>query len=197
MKIGTKSVLFGAHCFFLHPWFVAWAWFKLYGWENVYIGWQHNTEPAIHVQQMTSLRDPRLWLAFFIHDLGYWGKPNMDGEEGEYHPLWAATLMLNWFGPVWYWFMLLHSRFLAKAVCCTPSALCWADKLALSVTPWWLYLPMVKMTGEIREYRSRQMDGERDAGVLTHGSTMTDKEWVIHMQGFCRTLALGQIHAPA
>jgi hypothetical protein len=31
MKIGTKSVLFGAHCFFLHPWFVAAAWWRLYG----------------------------------------------------------------------------------------------------------------------------------------------------------------------
>ena len=31
MKIGTKSVLAEALCFFLHPWFVALAWRKLYG----------------------------------------------------------------------------------------------------------------------------------------------------------------------
>ena len=31
MKIGTKSVLAGARCFFLHPWFVALAWWKLCG----------------------------------------------------------------------------------------------------------------------------------------------------------------------
>lgn len=31
MSIGTKSVLFGAHCFFLHPLFVALAWARLYG----------------------------------------------------------------------------------------------------------------------------------------------------------------------
>jgi len=64
MKVGTKSVLFGAHCFFLHPWFVAAAWWKLYGFPF----------------------DLRLWVAFFCHDLGYLGKPNMDGPEGETHP---------------------------------------------------------------------------------------------------------------
>jgi hypothetical protein len=31
MRIGTKCVLAGAHCFFLSPWFVALAWWKLYG----------------------------------------------------------------------------------------------------------------------------------------------------------------------
>lgn len=51
MKTGTKSVLFGAHCFFIHPLFVALAWWKLFGFP-----W-----------------DPRLWVAFFVHDLGYWG----------------------------------------------------------------------------------------------------------------------------
>jgi hypothetical protein len=55
MKVGTKSVLFGAHCFLIHPFFVAAAWIKLYGFP-----W-----------------DPRLWIAFFVHDLGYFGKPNI------------------------------------------------------------------------------------------------------------------------
>ena len=71
MKIGTKSVLFGAHCFFLHPWFVAAAWWKLYGFP-----W-----------------DPRLWVAFFVHDIGYLGKPNMDGPEGERHVEVGARIM--------------------------------------------------------------------------------------------------------
>jgi hypothetical protein len=31
MRIGTKGVLAGAHCFFLHPWFVALTWWKLCG----------------------------------------------------------------------------------------------------------------------------------------------------------------------
>jgi hypothetical protein len=71
MKIGTKSVLFGAHGFFLHPLFVALAWWKLYGFPF----------------------DPRLWLAFTLHDLGYIGKPNIDGPEGEEHPTFGARVM--------------------------------------------------------------------------------------------------------
>jgi hypothetical protein len=31
MTIGTRSVLYGAHCAVLHPWFLAVAWSKLYG----------------------------------------------------------------------------------------------------------------------------------------------------------------------
>src|SRR5258708_5910867 len=71
MTIGTKSILFGAHQFLIHPWFVAAAWWKLYGFPF----------------------DPRLWVAFFVHDLGYWGKPNMDGAEGETHVELGANIM--------------------------------------------------------------------------------------------------------
>src|SRR3990167_10895950 len=52
LTIGTKSVLFGAHQFLIHPWFVAWAWWKLYGFPF----------------------DPRLWVAFYVHDIGCLGK---------------------------------------------------------------------------------------------------------------------------
>ncbi len=65
MRVGTKSVLFGAHCFFIHPFFVARGWWALYG-----CPW-----------------DPRLWVAFFVHDLGYVGSHDMDGPEGESHVL--------------------------------------------------------------------------------------------------------------
>ena len=61
MNVGTRSLLFGVHQFAIHPWFVAAAWWRLYGFPF----------------------DPRLWVAFFVHDLGYWGKPNMDGAEGD------------------------------------------------------------------------------------------------------------------
>ena len=91
MTVGTKSVLYGAHCFFLHPWFVAAAWWKLYGFP-----W-----------------DPRLWVAFFVHDLGYLGKPNMDGPEGERHVELGAQIM-SVFGLEWANFSLYHSRFIAK-----------------------------------------------------------------------------------
>ena len=76
MKVGTKSVLFGAHCFLIHPFFVAAAWWKLYGFP-----W-----------------DPRCWAAFFLHDIGYLGKPNMDGIEGERHVLLGGRIMGCLFG---------------------------------------------------------------------------------------------------
>ena len=130
MKIGTKSVLFGAHCFFLHPWFVAWGWWKLYGFPF----------------------DPRLWVAFAVHDFGYFGKPNMDGKEGEAHVEFGAKVMAFIFGQKWGDFCRYHSRFYAKKDGRNPSLLCIADKLAITLTPAWLYLPMVNWTGEIKEY---------------------------------------------
>ena len=59
MKVGTKSVIFGVHSILIHPFFVAWAWWKLFGFP-----W-----------------DPRLWVAFFVHDLGYLAKPNVESLE--------------------------------------------------------------------------------------------------------------------
>ena len=53
MKVGTKSVIGGAHCFLLHPFYVAWGWNRLFGFP-----W-----------------DPRLWFAFVLHDIGYVGPP--------------------------------------------------------------------------------------------------------------------------
>jgi len=75
MRVGTKSVLFGAHCFLLHSFFVAAAWWTLYGFP----------------------RDLRLWVAFFVHDIGYIGKPNMDGAEGETHVELGARIMRRLF----------------------------------------------------------------------------------------------------
>lgn len=130
MKIGTRSVLFGAHQFILHPFFVALAWTRLYGFPL----------------------DLRLWVAFFVHDLGYWGKPNMDGPEGETHVEFGARIMARLFGPDWGRFCRYHSRFYAKRDGVMHSRLCIADKLAVAIEPRWLYLPRVILTGEINEY---------------------------------------------
>jgi len=185
--VGTRSVLYGAHCFLLHPWFVAWAWWRLYGFP-----W-----------------DPRLWAAFAVHDLGYWGKPNMDGPEGEAHPALGAVIMarlfdgrrvvpvavggrLLWLGN-WGHFTLLHSRFLAKALRLQPSRLCIADKLAIALTPSWLYLPMVRATGELNEYmahakrhREAHMDGSEAAEV----TSINARSWHAGVQSYCRRWAL-------
>jgi hypothetical protein len=158
MKIGTKSVLLGAHCFFLHPWFVAWAWWQLYGFP----------------------RDPRLWVAFFVHDIGYWGKPNMDGPEGESHPIVGGNIMRRLFDETWWlsefmnrrWGQLppgphvdswgswtaLHSRYYANSVGAGFSPLCVADKQAIALTPGWLFTPLAWATGELKEYAEKKRD---------------------------------------
>jgi len=197
MKVGTKSVLFGAHCFFLHPWFVAWAWWKLYGFP-----W-----------------DPRLWVAFVVHDLGYIGKPNMDGPEGETHPLFGARLMSRLFDrgyPCTMWshdsyhgdlcdpretfgrwgnFCLLHSRYYAKSLGLQPSRLCIADKLAIALTPAWLYLPMVRATGEIHEYMAHAHHRAKGninitAEELARVTSRCERDWYLGVQSYCRRWAL-------
>ncbi len=161
MKIGTKSVLFGVHQFAIHPWFVAWGWWKLYGFP-----W-----------------DPRLWMAFFLHDLGYWGKSNMDGSEGEDHPRWAAKWMGVWFGLEWYRLCMYHSRFLAKRDHEPFSQLCVADKLAITLTPAWLYLPLAKLSGELEEYM-------RGQGARSPAGERTPAEWLRDVQDYCRAWAI-------
>lgn len=159
MKIGTKSVLFGAHAFWLHPWFVAWAWTKLYGFPTDY----------------------RLWVAFFVHDLGYVGKPNMDGPEGEDHVQLGGSLMRRWFGFEWRLFTLCHSRYFCKKWGVRPSALCYADKLATVLIPWWIYVPLVRLTGEIREYKSAAKH-RAEHGAWDDTTWRGDRAWFQSLQ---------------
>ncbi len=144
MAIGTRSLLFGVHCFLIHPFFVAFAWYRLYGFPY----------------------DPRLWFAFFLHDIGYWGKPNMDGPEGERHVELGAEIVGFLFGPRWREFTLLHSRSSARRLGRSPSRLCAADKLVVYYTPWWLYLPLARATGEIYEYMA-QSAAPADRGTIS------------------------------
>ena len=185
MKVGTKSVLFGAHCFLIHPIFVAIAWTKLYGFP-----W-----------------DPRLWVAFFVHDLGYWGKPNMDGKEGETHVELGADIMFWLFDApkaffcnninqipdekLFYWgnFTRYHSRFYAKRDRVNPSRLCVADKMAIALEPSWLYLPRANWSGEIEEYMS--LAKQREAmGEKLNGQEAIDlksnnqKDWFKGVQAY-------------
>jgi hypothetical protein len=150
MKTGTKSVLFGAHCFFIHPWFVLWAYWKLYGFTL----------------------DSRIIVACLVHDWGYWGKSEMDSDDGETHPLLGARIMGylfdykdNLYESPWHDFALLHSRYYAKRLGKPFSRLCVADKLSICLTPWWLYIPLVKLTGEINEYmhngRTAKLDPDK------------------------------------
>ena len=147
MTVGTKSILFGAHCFLIHGFFVARGWWSIWGFP-----W-----------------DPRLWTAFFVHDLGYLGSPNMDGSEGEEHVHLGAKIMGLLFGDSWADFTLRHSRYWAKKHGVRVSRLCYADKLAFAITPGWLYLPMACATGELAEYM--QKSRTRQAGVAAFTDT--------------------------
>lgn len=193
MNIGTKSVLFGAHQFLIHPLFVAAAWTKLYGFP----------------------KDPRLWVAFFVHDLGYIGKPNMDGPEGETHVEFGAKLMHRWFDrgvelrgytkvdevdnrlvsycvtrnhSSWEWhdLSLYHSRFYAKKYGRSPSKLCIVDKLACCLEPWWLYIPRVILSGEVKEYMAMAKPDDGGKYGSMDISTSSIREWHKSMTDYMR-----------
>lgn len=130
LSIGSRSLLFGAHQVVIHAVFLFLAWWKLYGFP----------------------RDPRLYVAFLVHDLGYWGKPNIDGKEGEQHPELGANIMRRFFGDTWATFCLYHSRSRAAQDGQPFSKLCVADKLASALEPAWLFLWRVRLSGEIHEF---------------------------------------------
>jgi hypothetical protein len=176
LSLGTRSVLFGAHQFLLHPLFLAIAWTKLYGFPL----------------------DPRLWAAFFLHDVGYIGKDNLDGAEGETHPELGGRVMTILFGEPWGEFTMYHSRFFASLDGRTPSALCAADKLATTIVPKRLYLFLIHLSGEVDEYlehfrqalnsssgkyakEARNVPGAYDYGSVEHwyaSAMMGNHRWI-------------------
>jgi hypothetical protein len=113
------------------------------------------------------------WVAIFCHDIGYWGKPNMDGPEGQTHPEAGARLAKQIVHRVGFWIFdnsfsgdekrcyyagvahdlaLYHSSAYAKANGQPTSALYWPDKLSIFFDPRWFYLLRAKATGEVWEY---------------------------------------------
>ena len=166
MKRGTKSILFGAHQFILHPLFVAAAWTRLYGFPF----------------------DPRLWVAFLVHDWGYWNAKNMDDAEGQRHPELGGRIMARLFGEYWGDFTRLHSRYYARLEGKPVSDLMAADKLATTYVPAWLYVPLATWSGEIYEYMALPgswqawVDGEHDG---------TRYGWYAWLRGNFRKAAQG------
>lgn len=146
MKIGTKSVLFGVHQFLWHPWTVGLAWRRLF---KVWPTW-------------------REWICIFLHDLGYWGKPNIDGPEGRTHPEFGAAIVDYLLGKNYCEFTLFHSREYAKLARAEPSLLCWADKYCVMVEPIWFYLLRAKLSGEVKEFK---------ANAPEHVRTQSDRFW--------------------
>src|SRR5260370_31721417 len=140
MTVGTRSVLFGVHNIFIHALFLAAAWWKLFG-------------PP---------RDPRLWVAFLVHDIGYIGKSSVEGPIGETHVELGARIMQALFGASWGNFCRRHSRYYARSRGLRISRLCVAVKLAFLLTPPWLYLPIARASGALTEYM--ELAKKRQAG---------------------------------
>ena len=161
MRVGTKSVLFGVHQFLLHPIIVALAWTKLYGFPF----------------------DPRLWIAFIVHDLGYFGKKDMDGDAGERHVEFGAMIM-RIFGKKWRTFSLYHSRFYAKRDNQHFSRLCVADKLATILMPDWLYLFLACLSGEIYEYMDRSVAKKGAKYASMNIWDKDPKQWYVNIQKY-------------
>jgi hypothetical protein len=169
MTVGTRSVLFGAHAFWLHPLWTGVAWAKLYGFP-----W-----------------DPRLWLAFAVHDLGYIRKESMDDFEGERHVELGARIMRFLCGDAWGDFTAAHSRYWAKRNGCQVSRLCVADKLAFVLTPAWLYLPMARGTGELHEYMMRARERQAGSAHFTEEESgqlqsRDAREWLKGLKSYTR-----------
>ena len=168
MRVGSKSVIFGVHSIFVHPFIVAGAWRRLFG-----CPW-----------------DPRLWAAFFLHDVGYLGKPNMEGAEGQQHVVLGARVMGCLFGADWRDFCLCHSRHWAEKAGKGYSKLCLADKLAFVLTPAWLYLPMARLSGELREYMrvasGRQLGGRMSDFELSLLKSNKPQVWLEGLKLYTR-----------
>ena len=137
MRIGTRSLLFGVHQFLWHPLTVGLAW------KKIYRRWPTREE----------------WLAIFCHDAGYWGCPNIDGQEGRLHPERGAqigiriAIALGWDWPRVQALILGHSREYAKRHGAEISDLCWPDKYSIFFEPRWFYLLRSTLSGELDEFQ--------------------------------------------
>lgn len=160
MKTGTKSILFGVHQFLWHPITVWLAWVWLY-------------------KKVPNIKET---ICIIIHDWGYWGKKNMDDEEGEKHPEVGAKIAGRLFGQEYYNLCLFHSRHYARNAGHEPSLLCWADKLSILFEPWWLYLPRAWASGELFEYRRIAAA----AGFIPE--TDTNRQWYVWIQDRLATM---------
>jgi hypothetical protein len=177
VRVGTKSLLFGVHQAFLHPVFVLAAWIRLYGFPS-----------------------PRELFCILIHDWGYWGKPNMDGEEGDRHPEWGAGVAGRLLGEDYKNLILGHSRFYHHKFGTPISRLYYADKYSHCLEPWWLYLPLAFASGEYYEYRKLHNADEEGfseskyKGRMGHSFSKDDspREWYRKIQMVMRDLTEGK-----
>jgi hypothetical protein len=158
MKTGSKSILFGIHNPIIHYMFMLSAWVKLYWGDK---------------EKLTDLLDSRLHLCFLLHDIGYWGCEEMDGESGSNHPYMGANIVRKMFGDKWGNFCLFHSGTTVQTEQANymmsgyghrpePSDLYAVDKLASALYPPWLYKLLSRWSGEWKEYAGIHIGAKRE-----------------------------------
>lgn len=174
MKRGTLSILVGVHQFLWHPFTVWRAWRYLYKKNPTWVE----------------------LVAIFCHDLGYWGKPDMDGEAGRTHPEGGANLacyIVYYLGILVYArrkntrecamlmsesvreLCLWHSTHYAQLAGGHVSALYLPDKVCILFDPPWFYKLRARLSGEWKEY----VDRENHVRWLRGESIITGDEWLI------------------
>ena len=166
MRLGTRSLLWGAHAFFLHPLQVGWGWWQLWGFP-----W-----------------DVRLWIGFVFHDVGYLQRDQMDGDSSADHVILGAEIVRSICGPVYADECYRHSREWCRRQGQPVSRLCLADKMAFVLAPWWIYLPMTRLTGELGEYMSRSREDYRRSGYTDEERALIfdggQREWLKGLQSY-------------
>jgi len=70
-----------------------------------------------------------------------------------------------------------------------------ADKLSIVLTPWWVFLPLVRMSGEWREYTEAVRTGKY-AGMNKDDSDGL-KAWFVDVQRYLRDWVEKEVRASA
>jgi len=168
MKIGMKTLLFGVHQFILHPLFVLMAWLIIY-----------RQWPRLHELA-----------AIITHDWGYWGCGDLDGDEGENHPITMASWWSNRYGRFGIEVADLiagHSRFCVKKRGFSISRLFHADKLSIGLMPAWLYWLLGTLSGELKEYM-QLLDAKYSETVIQRRPTFL--QWFLEVRSHCTLMGL-------
>ena len=157
MTLGTKTLLFGVHQVIIHPLLVTISWIRLY---HSFPNWKE-------------------LFCIFIHDWGYWGKPNLKNADGDTHPQLGANIAEKLLGSEWRDFILGHSSFYVVRNNIKASKLLAPDKYFHCLIPLWAYKILAVPTGEFRHYRDikhcRQVADQSE----------TDKEWYDKLRKVC------------
>lgn len=163
MRLGTKTMLFGVHQLFVHPFLVTISWILLY----------------------KSLPSYKELFCIFIHDWGYFGKKDLKGADGDTHPELGANIAGKLLGKKWGDFILGHSTFYAARKEIGVSKLMAPDKYWHCIVPYWLYALLSIPTGEMKHYRKLN-----HARQVANGSA-SNKEWFRQLQKVCKSKVEG------